>query len=171
VDAHAAPPAWSVDLIELVSSAQEVHCMAGEMGGLSTELLKGALGALGAAWMVWFMGWWSPFLSFAHQALESLWMHLIAQSQWPNWSAYLVSVWLLISIVRLAVRKFESRNDNHNRFKKFSFGGSVWRWNSMSSLPYGLRPYCPRCDSMLVYEETGGGYSGDRRQVLLHCER
>jgi len=143
-----------------------------ESGGVGLEFAKGAAAVAGAAVFTWFMGWLSPIWSFVQWAFESLWTHLMAQSQWPNWSAYFVSAWLLISIVRLAVKKFRNRKDNHNRFSQLSFLGAVWRWNSMSSLPYGLRPYCHTCDTMLVYEHIGGGYySNESEKVLLHCER
>lgn len=145
--------------------------MADKEEGFGSAFWKGAAGTVGAGIALWLIGWLKPLWSFTQDAFRSLFTHLAAQSQWPNWSAYLVSSLAAMAFFSWALRYWRNRKDNHNRFNQFSFLGSVWRWNGISSLPYGLRPYCPMCDTMLVYENTGGYYSGEDKRVTLHCER
>ena len=145
--------------------------MSKESGTIGLEFAKGAAAAGGAGLFLWLVGWLKPVWSFAHQAFESLWMHLMAQSQWPNWSAYLVSLLAAISALRWAFKAWSSRKDNHNRFNQFNFLGSGWRWNTISHRPIGLVAYCPDCDIRLVYEETGGRFSDEPKTIALQCEK
>lgn len=146
--------------------------MSTESGGVGAALWKGAAGAVGAAMVVWLMGWLSPIWDFVVQAARLGWRHAMTQSQWPNWSAYLLSLWAAISLLTWALRAWRNRKDNHNRFTQLNLGGEVlWRWRSISSLPSSLVPFCQRCDTQLVYDyDDGERYSGAQRHTLLICE-
>ncbi len=149
--------------------------MASESGGWLGELGKGAAGAigtaLGGAAFLWLMGWLSPLWSWVQNASGSLWTHLMAQSQWPNWSAYLVSLLAAIAWWLLARSHLRNRKDSTWRFNQLSFMGVVWRWDSTSDLPETVVGFCASCDTRLVYERIlGDRYEGTPPQVALHCE-
>ncbi len=147
--------------------------MADEKQGLVSAFWKSAVGSVGAAVAVWLLGWFGPIWSFVCQYTRLGWMYLMAKSQWPNWSAYLVSLPLAMFIFLSALRYWRNRKNNHSRFTQLNFGGSVlWRWQSISSLPYSLVPYCPKCDMQLVYDyDDGERYTGTQRHTVLICER
>lgn len=149
--------------------------MASESGGWLGELGKGAAGAigtaLGGAAFLWLMGWLSPLWSWTQNAFGSLWTHLMAQSQWPNWSAYLVSLLAASAWFLLARRHWRNRKDSTWRFNQLSFLGVVWRWDSTSGLPSAVLSYCPACDTRLVYEQIPADhYFETPQRLLLHCE-
>lgn len=145
----------------------------GDKEGLGSAFWKGAAGAVGAGVALWVIGWLTPLGAFVAQYTRLGWMHLMAQSQWPNWSAYLVSLLLAISALRWALKYWRNRKDNHNRFTQLTVGGAVvWRWRSISSLPMTLVPYCPSCSTQLVYDyDDGERYTGAQRHTVLVCER
>lgn len=127
--------------------------MAKESGGVVSAFWKGAAGAAGGALLLWMLDWFAPAWSLATGTLRSIWVHLTAQSLWPNWSAYVLSLTAAISISCLAFRYWLSSKRNRKRFQQLSFLGAVWRWRDISSLEYTLRPYCPQCDTALVFNE------------------
>lgn len=145
--------------------------MADEKGGIPSAFWKGAAGAVGAAATVWVAGWFEPFWKYCVGYIAAGWSHLMASSQYPNWSAYLVSLLALISALIWAFMAWSSRKDNQKRFNQFNFLGSGWRWNTISNSPVGLLAYCPECDIRLVYEETGGRFSDEPKTIALHCEK
>ena len=104
------------------------------------------------------------------QTAESLWAHLLAQSLWPNWAAYVVGIPSAMAVAYLIWRYLDDKKNSHRRFKELPFLGSVWRWSSLSDLPHALQPYCPNCQGLLVYEELGGRYGNQAQSVALHCE-
>lgn len=148
--------------------------MSTESGGVGAALWKGAAGAVGAAMVVWLMGWLSPIWDFVVQAARLGWRHAMAHSQWPNWSAYLLSLLAAMSLLNWALRAWRSSKDNHSRFTQLKEGGDVlWSWRSISSTPVGLVPYCQTCSTQLVfsYDDGEGLYSGDQRHTELICQR
>ena len=145
--------------------------MASESGGWFGALAKGALGAAGGALALWLMGLLSPLWSWVQNASGSLWTHLMAQSSWPNWLAYVISLPAAAACLRWALRHWRNRKDSTWRFHQLSFMGVVWRWEPTSGLPDRVRFYCPRCDTRLVYELMAGDlYSGAQARIALHCE-
>jgi hypothetical protein len=128
------------------------------------------LGAAGLGAAVWFRDGlnhaWAPVL----QAIAPIWMHLLAQSRWPNWAVYLVTVPSVISVAYLGWRYLHRRKYPHWRFKELRFLGTLWRWNNLSDLPHTLEPYCPTCQGLLVYEELGGRSGSQPQSVALYCE-
>lgn len=144
--------------------------MAKESGGVVDAFWKGAAGAAGSAVLLWLLGWLDPAWSFATGILRSIWVHLTAQSLWPNWSAYVLSLTAAISISCLAFRYWLSNKRSRKRFQQLSFLGAVWRWRDMSSLVYTLRPYCPSCDTLLVYYE-GAEDLGGHMKTQWRCQR
>lgn len=145
--------------------------MATESEGWFGALVKGAAGAAGAALFLWFSGLLKPLWSFIHQASLSLWTHLTAQSSWPNWLAYVVSLAAATACVRWALRHLRNRKESTWRFHQLSFLGVVWRWLPTSGLPSHVSGYCPSCDTRLVYEVIPSDrYTGTPRRIALHCE-
>lgn len=153
--------------------------MASESGGWIGELGKGAAGAIGGVLgtafagvaLLWFKGWLSPLWSWVQNASGSLWTHLMAQSSWPNWLAYVISVAALFICLRWALRQWRNRKDSTRRFHQLSFWGVVWRWKPTSGLPDVLEAFCPSCDTRLVYENViPNQYTGRAIGVKLHCE-
>lgn len=145
--------------------------MASESGGWVGAFAKGAAGAAGAALFLWFSGLLKPLWSFIHQASLSLWTHLMAQSQWPNWSAYFVSLLAAFAWSLLARSHLRNRKESTWRFNQLSFLGVVWRWDSTSDLPKTVHGFCASCDTRLVYEQIQGDhYEGTPPQLVLHCE-
>jgi hypothetical protein len=124
--------------------------------------------AAGAA--VWFRVELGPAWVLTKQTAESLWTHLLAQSLWPNWTAYAVGIPSAVAVVYLGWRYLDNKKNSHRRFKELPYLGSIWRWNSLSDLPNALQPYCPSCQGLLVYEELGGRYGNQAQSVALHCE-
>ncbi|MDR3372006.1 hypothetical protein [Rhodoferax sp.] len=92
-------------------------------------------------------------------------------SIWPTWAIYLVSMPLTMAFVYLGWRYLHSRKNSYGRFKELPFLGAVWHWNSLSDLPHALKPVCPSCQSLLVYEELGGRFGNQPQSVVLHCEK
>lgn len=143
--------------------------MAAKKDGVSSEFIKGVGGAVGAAVCLWIGSLYAPFWKWFSGSLQTGWSHLMASSQYPNWSAYLVSLLAAISLLRRALRAWRSRTESTSRFKQLSFMGSVWRWNSISHHPSALMAYCPHCDTALVYAHYLDAY--DRHRVRWRCQR
>jgi hypothetical protein len=78
-----------------------------------------------------------------------------------------------MSLLRWALSAWRSRKDNHNRFTQLNIGGVVlWRWRFISNNPTGLTPYCPTCDSQLVFDiEYSSTYPVTVQSTVLICER
>jgi hypothetical protein len=145
--------------------------MTDKKGGLTSAVLMGAAGTVGTGVVLWLIDWFSPVVGFFVELIRLGWRHAMAQSQWPNWSAYLLSFWAAISALRWAFRAWSSRKDNHNRFTQFNLGGVVlWSWRSISSHPAGLVPYCPACSTQLVYRYDDGSHYADQRHTELICQ-
>lgn len=145
--------------------------MADKKDGIGSEFIKGIGGAVGAAVCLWIASWYEPFWKTFSGFMQLGWRKLMAQSQWPNWSAYLVSLLAAISLLRWAFKAWSSRKDSLSRFHQLNSVGSVWRWNVISSHPIALQAYCPECDMRLVYEETGGRFTNEAQTVVLRCEK
>ncbi|WP_313074947.1 hypothetical protein [Melaminivora sp.] len=143
--------------------------MASEKDGLLGALGKGAAGAAGGALFLWFSGLLKPLWSWLHQTWLSLWTHLMAQSSWPNWLAYVISLAAALACLRWARRQWRSRKDSTWRFHQLSFLGVLWRWLPTSGLPSHVSGYCPACDTRLVYETLVPNFDHPRR-IALHCE-
>lgn len=143
--------------------------MAKSKEGLFSEAWKGVAGAASLAVFAWVMDWVKPVWEWLLAALKSCWSHLVTSSLIPNWVTYAMSLALAISALRWALRAWESRKDNHERFTQFNFMGGVWRWNFMSGAIWNLGVYCPTCDGVLVYEENTDQFF--RTVVNWHCER
>lgn len=131
-------------------------------------LAVAVVAAAGAA--VWFKVELRPAWALAQQTIEPLWQHLMTPSLWPNWVAYLVSIPSTMAVFFLAWRYLQYRKSSSRLFKELNYLGSVWRWNSPSDLPNALQPYCPSCNTLLVYEELGGRFGNQSQSVALHCE-
>lgn len=146
--------------------------MASEKGGVWGAVVAGAAGAAGAALFLWFSGLLSPLWSWVQSASGSLWAHLIAQSNWPNWLAYVISVLALFSFLRWALRSWRNRKDSTWRFNQLSVEGVMLRWVPTSGLPSTLQFFCLNCDTQLVYEVIAADhYEGRPQRTALHCER
>jgi len=137
--------------------------------GASIWLGAVLLAAVGTA--VWFRDELRPTWTLAQQTMEPLWSHLMTPSQWPNWATYLGCLSSVVLVVYLVWRYLDDRKNSHRRFKELQYLGTIWRWKSMSDLPRALRPYCPTCQSLLVYEELGGRFGSQSQSVVLHCEQ
>jgi len=120
---------------------------------------------------VWFKDELQPAWMLAQQSAQPLWRHLMTPSQWPNWAAYALSVPSALIVIYLVWRYLDDRKNSHRRFKELQYLGTVWRWKSLSDLPHALRPHCPSCQSLLVYEELGGRFGSQSQSVVLHCEK
>jgi len=126
------------------------------------------LAAVGAA--VWFRDELRPVWALAQPTVEPVWQHLMTPSLWPNWVAYLVSIPSALAGLFLGWRYLQYRKSSQRLFKELTYLGSVWRWNSPADLPMALKPYCPSCNALLVYEELGGRFGNQPQSVALHCE-
>jgi len=124
--------------------------------------------AAGAA--VWFKDELRPVWVLAQQTVEPLGQHLMTPSLWPNWVAYLVCIPSALAVLFLGWRYLQYRKSSGRLFKELTYLGSVWRWNSPADLPKALKPYCPNCNALLVYEELGGRFGSQSQSVALHCE-
>lgn len=98
--------------------------MASESGWFGA-LVKGALGAVGAALggaaVLWLTGWLSPLWSWVQSESGSPWTHLMAQSNWPNWLAYVISALAALLSFAWAFRQWRNRKDSTERFHQLSF--------------------------------------------------
>lgn len=145
--------------------------MASTEGGWFGALVKGAAGAAGSGLFLWLMGWLKPLWSGIHQASMSLWTHLMAQSRWPNWLAYVVSAAAAVACFCWALRHWRNRKDSTWRFHQLSFSGVLWRWKPTSGLPSHVNGFCPGCDTRLVYIDTPPDlYNEIPRRTSLYCE-
>jgi hypothetical protein len=148
--------------------------MAAKKDGIGSEFWKGVGGAFGAAVFLGLASLYEPFWKTFSGSMQTGWSHLMASSQYPNWSAYLVSLLAAMSLLRWALSAWRSRTDSTIRFNQFNEGGDVlWSWGSISSHPVGLVPYCPTCSTQLVfrYDDGEGLYFGGQRHTELICQR
>lgn len=144
--------------------------MSEDRHSLWSALLKGAAGAVGGVLVLNLLGLLGQFWTLLGQVNMSISKHLFAQSLWPNWLAYLSSLWPALLLARWALRRWRNRKSSTSRFKKLTLDGVVWRWSGVMMVSHGLKSFCPACDNGLVYEERGVGYLGERR-VRLFCDR
>lgn len=146
--------------------------MADKKDGIGSEFWKGVGGAFGAAVFLGLASLYEPFWKTFSGFMQTGWSHLMASSQYPNWSAYLVSLLAAISLLRWALSAWRNRKESTSRFNQLIFGGLVlWRWRSISSHPTGLVPYCAVCDHQLTYDiEYANALRSTQCQTVLFCE-
>lgn len=73
---------------------------------------------------------------------------------YPAWIFLLVSIFILISIITLyMIFKKSSKTDLSVYTEDFIYG-ATWKWKWKKNEITNLQCYCPKCDTVLVYDDT-----------------
>ena len=95
--------------------------------------------------------------------------HIFEVSVLPNWILYPLAVMSISTIIYWASVATKQKYPKISAYKQDSFLGLKWRWSYISGSPVNAWAYCPDCDTMLVYSESGSYYDSYKKTVLT-CE-
>ena len=97
--------------------------------------------------------WW--FWAKLAVILIWLWTTLVLTSYpAPGW---LLAVLLLLALVTIGRFLIGLRGPSRTAYATYvqdSFYGAVWRWSWRLNGIYNIRPFCPNCDTELVYDDS-----------------
>ncbi len=104
----------------------------------------------------------------------AVWAHFFRVTELPNWLVWLLALlasgWAFLAFAYLARHRATRIDPDHwSGYTKDHFKGALWEWRYVGNNIQGLMPYCPRCESALVYENSFA--YGEETRVRLFCER
>jgi len=94
--------------------------------------------------------------------------HLKGTSGLPNWGLYLLVLTAIHSFINIAKRHKKPTGPKVTEYNQDDFLGLIWRWSYIGNTPHDPWAFCPRCDTMLVYTQSGR-YDPIQKTVLV-CE-
>jgi hypothetical protein len=117
-----------------------------------------------------FRQWIYSFITTTWKLITASWHYLLSSVPVPRWLLGLLILLSLVTLLRAMLLLFKSEGVDEPTWQSYTqdeFFGIVWRWDN-EFLPSSIRPYCPRCDTLLVYF----GYSGSNftSSTLFSCE-
>ncbi len=112
------------------------------------------------------------FAQWVSSLISSTWQHSTSSVAVPRcviWLLFLLSLVILIPSIRPLFKRRRADAVNLDAYTQDEFFGILWRWNFDSRyLSDSIRPYCPRCDTMLVYSLH---VQADLRcETSFHCD-
>jgi RNase P subunit RPR2 len=73
---------------------------------------------------------------------------------YPAWIFLLVSIFIFISIITLYMIFKKSSKTDFSVYTKDFIYGAKWKWKWQKGEITNLQCYCPKCDTVLVYDDT-----------------
>lgn len=117
--------------------------------GITIETVGGLLVAI----LTGLASYWFGLLPYIKRFLITFWEIVTKPVAIPLWLIVLVSLFIVYRVI-ITIRNFLSGNiiGEHLSYTNDFFWGVKWRWNYPVTL-YNVRPYCPHCDTVLIYEK------------------
>ncbi len=72
----------------------------------------------------------------------------------PLWVLIIISVLALTTIIRFLINLQSNTKPEHLSYKEDFIYGANWRWKWTKNEIVNVECYCPKCDSVLVYDES-----------------
>lgn len=72
----------------------------------------------------------------------------------PLWVLIIISVLALTTIIRFLINLQGSSKPEHLSYKEDFIYGANWRWKWTKNEVSNIQCYCPKCDSLLVYDDS-----------------
>jgi hypothetical protein len=108
------------------------------------------------------------------RVLRSIWNYLTSSSNVPNWLLWLLIIVSAVTAIKLIRRLFKRDKIIEPTFRMYtedSFEGATWRWSwDYYDKPVNILPYCPICDSQLVYVRPNEFSLRPALSVAFYCE-
>jgi hypothetical protein len=72
----------------------------------------------------------------------------------PIWLLLVISILAFISVIKFLLLFTNNKKAEYTKYVKDSIYDATWRWNWKKDGIVDLQCYCPKCDSMLIYDES-----------------
>ena len=94
--------------------------------------------------------------SFLQVLFSIIWTYeaLLTSYTIPLWALILISILALSTIVRFLINLQGSSKPEHLSYKEDFIYGANWRWKWTKNEVSNIQCYCPKCDSLLVYDDS-----------------
>lgn len=114
-------------------------------------------------------------LQWIVSALSWFWGYLMSGVSIPHWLLWFLIIVSTVTVIRW-IRSLSKRDDEINEltvrmYTQDSFEGVTWRWSyGYYGSPINISPYCPACDSQLVYVRNNEFSFRPSSSVSFYCE-
>lgn len=94
--------------------------------------------------------------SFLQVLFSIIWTYeaLLTSYTIPLWALILISILALSTIVRFLINLQGSSKPEHLSYREDFIYGANWRWKWSRNEISNIQCYCPKCDSLLVYDDS-----------------
>lgn len=96
----------------------------------------------------------SNFLTLLSDNTIWLYYMLLTSYSLPIWVLLIISILAIITIVRVLLLFTNSSKEEYTKYVEDSIYNAKWRWKWTKSEIVNIECYCPKCDSVLVYDES-----------------
>ena len=94
--------------------------------------------------------------SFLQILFGIIWVYeaLLTSYNIPLWALILISILALTTAVKFLINLQSSSKPEHFTYKEDFIYGAKWRWKWSRNEISNIQCYCPKCDSILVYDDS-----------------
>ena len=94
------------------------------------------------------------FLTLSFDSAIWLYYILLTSYSLPIWVLLIISTLAIITIVRFLLLLTNSSKEEFTKYVEDSIYGAKWRWKWTKDEIINIECYCPKCDSLLVYDDS-----------------
>lgn len=86
----------------------------------------------------------------------TIWIYdiLLTSYTLPVWLLLIISILALVSIINFLLLFTNNKKAEYTKYVKDSIYDATWRWKWKKDDIVDIQCYCPKCDSILVYDES-----------------